>query len=182
MTCCGHQFHHSCFKTAFETCSTTCPMCRQDVPEVHICDNNVFRTIPNTYSKPPTDFDTLVFNFGQGNSHTFITLNATSPVWVDILEPYARFVDDEYDEDYMEVEDIVDDVEDMDIEEEGNNNIEIDNMDWVDDLLQEETENENMEVVESDMWDEVLDILLAETEYEEDTPITQNEVLNVGVY
>ena len=179
MTCCGHQFHHSCFKTAFETCSTTCPMCRQDVTEVHICDNNGFRTVPNTYSKPPTDFDTIVLNFGPLSAHA----------WVDITQPYARFaIDNGYDwdadEDYVDenmdvVEDVYEDYleENMDVDEE--------NVDWVDNLVNEENENENVVVVSNNdmVWDEeVLDILLAECAVEEETEPVFQEAHIVGVY
>ena len=185
MTCCGHQFHHSCFKTAFETCSTTCPMCRQDVHEVHICDNNVVRTVPNTYSKPPTDFDTIMLNFGE--------LSAVAHTWVDITQPYARFaLDEDYfddvDEDYVDEnmdvdEDYLD--EHMDVDE--NMDVDEENVDWVDNLVNEENENVVVDNVSNNdmVWDEeVLDILLAECVLEEETetePVFQ-ETHNVGVY
>jgi hypothetical protein len=162
MTCCGHTFHHSCFKTAFETCSTTCPMCRQEVPEVNICENNVFRTVPNTYSKPPTVFDTsLDVNFQFTPDFDIFDQFLVSQEWADPTEAYASFMN----EDANEM---------MDVEEDDSEYVEDANemMDVEEDSEYIEDANEMMEEEEDD-YTELYDLAGRVLAIFDDEPVNQ---------
>ncbi len=124
MTSCGHTFHHNCFKTAFETCSSTCPMCRQYVDELHVCDNDIFHTIPNTYTRSNQlpEFDSVLdVNFQFTPEYNLFDQFLVSQEWADPTEAYALFMNEDASE--MDVEEDSEYVEDanelMDVEEDS---------------------------------------------------------------